>query len=123
MDRFITKSKYFTANFNTAIFSDPIRIYFSSQHESHALELYFRLQKRKNQWDKFLRKDGAGKYCYIMLYSDQENFSKCFDRPNHQYVPTNFGDDYIIGINGPLDTNGLDRFVENFDNEIGFKDL
>ena len=77
MDRYITKTKYFSSDFNTAIFSDPIRIYFSNQQESQALELYFRLQSRKNQWEQFLRKRGKDNYCYIMMYADAFQYSQC----------------------------------------------
>ena len=119
MDKFITKSKYFSSDFNTAIFSDPIRIYFSQEYESHALEIYFQLQKRKNQWEKFLREKGSSNYCYIMLYSDPKMFEKCF-RGESTYAPADFGDDYLIGINGPMDSDGFGRFLENIDQEIGY---
>ncbi|MCJ8277341.1 MAG: hypothetical protein MJK18_10910 [Bdellovibrionales bacterium] len=122
MDRYITKSKYFTPKFNTAIFSDPIRIYFSNKHESQALELYFHLQQRKNQWEKFLNKRGEGNnYCYIMLYPESEQYTECFAEKGEEFSPADMGSDYVIGINGPLDEQGVDQLLNSLDDQIGFK--
>ena len=124
MDRYITKTKYFSSEFNTAIFSDPIRIYFSNEQESQALELYFKLQSRKNQWEKFLRKRGNDNYCYIMMYRDQQEFSTRFtDEANPVFAPGDMGEDYVLGINGPLSAEAVDSLFANLDNEIGFKDV
>ena len=121
MDRYITKSKYFTPNFNTAIFSDRIRIYFSNEHESQALELYFHLQKRKNHWEKFLNERGAGdNFCYIMLYSESDQYKKCFDQGEGHFSPVDMDGDYVVGINGPLDEMGVDQLLTNLDDQIGF---
>jgi hypothetical protein len=118
MENFITKSKYFNGTFNTAIFSDPIRIYFSQKHESHALEIYFHLQKRKNQWEKYLRQTRGGRYCYIMLYADSQNYETCFDKKQN-FAPGEFGNDYIVGINGPLNEGQLDSLLADLDHQIG----
>ena len=122
MDRYITKSKYFTANFNTAIFSDPIRIYFSNEHESQALELYFLLQQRKNQWEKFLNQRGEGSnYCYIMLYSEPSQYARCFDKETRAFKPADMGSDFVVGINGPMDPTTVQELLSNLDEQIGFK--
>ncbi len=119
MDRYITRSKYFSSDFNTAIFSDPIRIYFSNDQESQALELYFRMQSRKNQWEQFLRKRGKDNYCYIMLYSDPNQFKTCFDKDD-SFAPGEMGEDYVLGIKGPMSAENVDQFFTNLDQTIGF---
>ena len=55
----------------------------------------------------------------IMLYSDPKNFERCF-RGESLYAPADFGDDYLIGVNGPMDDDGFGRFLENIDQEIGY---
>lgn len=120
MDRYITRSKYFSADFNTAIFSDPIRIYFSNDQESQALELYFRLQSRKNQWEQFLRQRGKDNYCYIMLYRNTDQFNTCFDKKGESFAPGELGEDFVVGINGPMTPENVDRFFTNMDQTIGF---
>ena len=122
MDRYITKTKYFSSEFNTAIFSDPIRIYFSNEQESQALELYFKLQSRKNQWEKFLRKRGSNNYCYIMLYSDPSQFRTCFSDESATVAPGEMGEDFVLGINGPMTPEVVDQFFARVDQEIGFTD-
>ena len=121
MDRYITKSKYFTPSFNTAIFSDPIRIYFSNEHESQALELYFYLQQRKNEWDKFLSQRGEGNsYCYIMLYSEPKQYKECFENDEPYFSPADMGSDLVVGINGPLNKNAVESLMTSLDSKIGF---
>ena len=122
MDRYITKTKYFSSDFNTAIFSDPIRIYFSNEQESQALELYFRLQSRKNQWEQFLRKRGNNNYCYIMLYSDSDQFSARFESES-DYAPGEMGADFVMGIQGPMTPEAVDHFFSDMDREIGFEPI
>ena len=102
MDRYITKTKYFSSDFNTAIFSDPIRIYFSNDQEDQALELYFKLQSRKNQWEKFLRKRGNNNYCYVMLYKNEEQYSECFQENSESFARGEMGEDFVLGIRGPV---------------------
>lgn len=119
MDRYITKTKYFSSEFNTAIFSDPIRIYFSNEQESQALELYFRLQSRKNQWEQFLRKRGKNNYCYIMMYNDPSNFQNCFPQGEESFAPGEMGEDFVLGINGPMTPESVDHFFSNMDQTIG----
>lgn len=120
MDRYITKTKYFSPEFNTAIFSDPIRIYFSNEQESQALELYFKLQSRKNQWEKFLRARGTNNYCYIMLYSDDRQFKRSFADESSYFAPGEMGEDYILGIKGPMTPDLVTQFFVNVDQRIGF---
>ena len=120
MDRYITKSKYFSADFNTAIFSDPIRIYFSNEQESQALELYFKLQSRKNQWEQFLRKRGKNNYCYIMLYSDPSQYTSRFEQCEEMFQSGEMGEDFVLGINGPMTPETVDHFFSDMDRKIGF---
>lgn len=120
MDRYITKTKYFSPEFNTAIFSDPIRIYFSNEQESQALELYFKLQSRKQHWEKFLRERGTSNYCYIMLYSDAQQFQRSFANEATFFAPGEMGEDYILGIQGPMTPDLVSQFFENIDQKIGF---
>ena len=115
MDRYITKSKYFSQDFNAAIFSDPIRIYFSNSHEAQALELYFKLQSRKNQWEKFLRARGSDNYCYILLYGHQDQLVSRFNVPEKYFETGEMGEDFILGIGGPLTTDQIDELLDNLD--------
>ena len=119
MDRYITKTKYFSSEFNTAIFSDPIRIYFSNEQESQALELYFRLQSRKNQWEQFLRQRGKDNYCYIMLYPDQDQFADRFSEKDKSFAPGDMGEDFVVGIQGPMSPENVDHFFADMDKTIG----
>ncbi len=121
MDRYITKSKYFSPDFNTAIFSDPIRIYFSSDQESQALELYFKLQSRKDQWEQFLRQRGEQNYCYIMLYRDKNEFQDRFESTEVSFAPGEMGEDYILGIRGPMTPELVESFFADLDKKIGFE--
>jgi hypothetical protein len=120
MDRYITKSKFFSPDFNTAIFSDPIRIYFSSEQESQALELYFKLQQRKEQWENFLRQRGDNNYFYIMLYSDDSQFSGRFQGESGFYAPGEMGEDFIVGIRGPMTPERVDTLFTDLDSQIGY---
>ncbi len=122
MDRYITKTKYFSSEFNTAIFSDPIRIYFSNEQESQALELYFKLQSRKVQWEQFLRKKGKDNYCYIMLYRDAEEFQSRFENQNLTYAPGEMGEDLIFGIQGPMTPESVAHFFTDLDQQIGYQE-
>lgn len=119
MDRYITKSKYFSTDFNTAIFSDPIRIYFSNEQEAEALELYFKLQSRKNQWEKFLRTRGPSNYCYILLYRTAEEFGLRFNN-TYDYAPGEMGEDFVLGINGPMTPQKIESFLSSMDDQIGY---
>lgn len=119
MDRYITKSKYFSAEFNTAIFADPIRIYFSNDQESQALELYFRMKERKELFDKFLQQRGSNNYCYIMLYGDPEEFDQRFSgSANAAYAPGEMGEDYICGLRGPMTSDRVDGFLASLDETL-----
>ena len=120
MDRYITKTKYFSSDFNTAIFSDPIRIYFSNEQEAQALELYFKLQSRKSQWEKFLRQRGSNNYCYIMLYNQGADLQTRFQSKDDQFAPGEMGEDYVLGIQGPMTPDRVDNFFTRFDKEIGY---
>lgn len=119
MDRFITKSKYFSSKFNTAIFSDPIRIYFSNEQESQALEIYFQLQSRKNQWEKFLRQRGSDNYCYILLYTSSNEYQTRFEN-EESFSPGEMGEDFVLGISGPMTNDALEKFISEMDHKIGF---
>lgn len=123
MDRYITKSKYFSPDFNTAIFADPIRIYFSSEHESQALELYFKLQSRKERWETYLRQRGQDNYCYLMLYRDGQQFSSRFETPNLDFAPGEMGEDLILGLRVPMTPETVDHFLRDIDQRIGVANL
>lgn len=119
MDRYITKSKYFSPQFNTAIFADPIRIYFSNDHESQALDLYFRMQERKELFEKFLRQRGDDNYCYIMLYADSKDFTERFSESSEEtFAPGEMGVDYIYGLSAPMTEERVQSFLDNLDQTL-----
>lgn len=120
MDRYITKTKYFSPDFNTAIFSDPIRIYFTNDQESQALELYFKMQSRKNKWEQFLRQRGNNNYCYIMLYNDARGFQNSFQGASEHFAPGEMGEDVVYGIQGPMSPEIVELFFQEVDRRIGY---
>ena len=115
MENFITKSKYFNENFNTAIFSDPIRIYFAEEHESQALEMYTHLQQRREECESFIRQKGDGQYCYFMIYSSAEDYKKHFASGESAH-PVEFGNDFVFALPGPPESEaGLQSFLKQVD--------
>ena len=55
-----------------------------------------------------------------MLYEKSDQYEKCFDQDQGRFMPTDMGSDYVIGVNGPLDNNGVDQLLEHLDRQIGF---
>ena len=78
------------------------------------------MQKKKNQWESFLSQAGKGKYCYIMLYSDRQQYAQCFENKVESYSPGKFGEDYIVGINGPLNTEDFSDFLTSMDETLTY---
>ena len=118
MDPYITKTKYFSKDFDTAIFSDPIRIYFSHEQEDQALEIYFRLQSRKKAWQHFLDSRGTDNYCYILLYPDHTQYENRFDHSRENFSPREMGENFLLGIKGPMLSASVDQLFENMDQTL-----
>ena len=106
----LTQSKFFSPVFNAAIFDGPIRIYFAQNQESSALKLYFACMKR-------LRSDiELEANIFILIYPNAENYSLVFGNENlHEIQLAQLDEDFVIGLNGPVDENDFDQFFKRFD--------
>ncbi len=132
---YVTQSKYFSPAFNAAIFDGPIRIYFAQYQESQALKLYFHLQERFQS----LRKNARGLFrdrtrnIFVMLYPTVEMFDASFggqrDAPvtaasveagagawsAKNFVRAMMGEDFVIGVRGPMDDSEYDDLDAEMD--------
>jgi hypothetical protein len=123
----VTQSRYFSPAFNAAIFDGPIRIYFAQYQESQALKLYFNLQNRFGD----VRKQARGIFknrsqnIFVMLYPSAEVFNLSFDTGQIksrggmlEIARGQFGNDFVIGVNGPLEDDALDILCREMDDIV-----
>jgi hypothetical protein len=136
---YVTQSKFFSPAFNAAIFDGPIRIYFAQHQESLALKVYFHLQERFCDIRKEVRgqlRDRA-RNVFVMLYPTLETFDLSFkgDDANlsaldvsaeslasgagawsgRQVVKTRLGQDFVVGVRGPLDEDDFQELDHELD--------
>ena len=106
----LTQSKFYSPVFNGAIFDGPIRIYFAQNQESSALKLYFACMKR-------LRTDiELDANVFILIYPDAENYGLVFgDKDSDEVQVAQLDEDFVVGLNGPIDEEDFDRFFKRFD--------
>lgn len=108
-EKLFTQSVYYSPAFNSAIFDGNIRIYFAQCQEATALKLYFELQ----EWEAHLRNDlknrllKNGFHLFILIYPTQETFSLSFEGEFRKLVESKLGNDYIIGLCGPVCEDSL----------------
>ena len=113
---FLTQSKYYSPSLNAAIFDGPIKIYFAQHQEELALELYSHLQKNIQ---KKLRSSTLGATnIYLMMYPNNESFEMSFDlqadpQTDHFMAQEMFGEDYVLGIRGPIGANEYEALYKN----------
>lgn len=110
----LTQSKYYSAVFNAAIFDGPLRLYFAQYQEPLALKLYFKLQDGlKLLVDRARAENRELPTLFIMLYPTEELFKDCFEPASAQQKMdmAPLGDDYILGIQGPLKEEDYDVVV------------
>jgi hypothetical protein len=113
---YVTQSRFFSPEFNAAIFDGPIRIYFAQYQEALALKLYHNLQERfgdirKNARGIFREK---GRNIFVMLYPTNETFDSSFPAPV-MIAKDSLGSDFVVGVRGPLGDEYLDALFETMD--------
>lgn len=110
---FVTQSKYYTNQFNAAIFDGPLRIYFAQEQEGEALKIYFQLQEcltEKTLENKMATREKLrklGKCIFIMLYPDAHSFQSVFAGEKGSLVHQYFGDDDLVGLQIPKSATEL----------------
>lgn len=130
---YVTQSKFFSPAFNAAIFDGPIRIYFAQYQESLALKIYFSLQERFQDARKNARgifKDRA-RNIFVMLYPTDETFHLSFNGDasadltqgagawaGRSIVRTRLGQDFIVGVRGPLEETELEDLYGEMDSIV-----
>jgi|GEM_PF-2749459 len=72
MEKVITDCKFFHSQLDTAIFDDPVRIYFSRKDEEAALKVFVQLKKQleENESLKDLQRKSA--ILYILLQPNEK---------------------------------------------------
>jgi hypothetical protein len=109
----LTQSRFYSPVFNAAVFDGPIRIYFAQHQEALALKVYFRLQQYLKDTYSAFRKTFKqhGQTVFLMLYPTQESFENSFSsEPAHgNVVSERLGDDFVLGVRGPLDDSAYDE--------------
>lgn len=102
----LTQSRFYSPVFNAAVFDGPIRIYFAQHQEAQALQVYFRLQQSLKETYATLRKTFKqhGQTVFLMLYPNLESFENSFskDTVGCNCVSERLGDDFVLGVRGPL---------------------
>ncbi len=104
----LTQSRYYSPAFNAAVFDGPIRIYFAQHQEALALKVYFQLQNRLKEAYLSARQNFKqnGQTIFLMLYPTVEAFESSFSRQISDLVVVEiFGDDFVVGVRGPLNDN------------------
>lgn len=105
------QSKFFSPTFNTAIFDGPLRLYFNQSQENEALKVYFSLQTHLTDKNNLLislrERFPKNSTLFIMIYPNKESFLQSFDQ-NQDLAFEKMGNDYIIGIQGPVSDKAKD---------------
>lgn len=108
----IYRSSYFRSEFDTAIFSDPLRFYFNQNNEPDALLLYFRMQKYLKV--RLKSQEHCRGHLLVLLYSDAESFRKSFG-DNVKVGVRKLNDDFVMGLCGPLEGDWFPSIVDCID--------
>ena len=102
----LTQSKFYSPAFNGAIFDGAIRIYFAQHQEADALKIYFRIQKliQEEEWESLMSVRKGNSHIFIMLYPSDETFLRSFEGQLEcdRVIREDLGEDWVIGIRGPL---------------------
>lgn len=99
----LARSKYFTNDFNAAIYDGPLRIYFAQAHESEALKVYYHLQQK--MFKESPRESlGESRNVFVMLYPNGELMSQSFASESGTKQPQiaceKMGEDVVLGVCG-----------------------
>lgn len=113
----LTQSRFYSPVFNAAVFDGPIRIYFAQHQEPLALKVYFHLQQyMKDSYSAFRKSFKAhGQTIFLMLYPTLESFENSFsnDAPSTTVVSERLGDDYVLGVRGPLNDGDYEEIFRS----------
>ena len=76
-------TRFYSPDFNTAVFDGAFRIYFSQTYESAALKLYHLLQtEHQNLWNDVKRWSLQNKeHVFLLIYPDQKSVQSIFENP------------------------------------------
>lgn len=103
----VTKSRFFSNHFNTAIIDGPLRIYFTDRQESQALQVYFEIQETLKQRGVYLNSIAlSSPNTFVMLYPNSESFSEIFSSKSG-VGEDRFGEHFVLGIN--LESPAIDN--------------
>lgn len=109
----LTQSRFYSPVFNAAVFDGPIRIYFAQHQETLALKVYFRLQQYLKETYTTFRNTFKhhGQTVFLMLYPTAESFENSFsnDPASGRVVSERLGDDFVLGVRGPLHDDNYDE--------------
>ncbi len=110
---FVTQSKYYSPVFNAALFDGPLRLYFAQSHEADALKVYFQVQEILGSPELRRHFKSNNQCLYIMIYPTPESFEILFTDPSSQgFEATQLDQSPLIGIKGPLTSEGVEKVVE-----------
>jgi hypothetical protein len=111
----LTQSRFYSPAFNAAVFDGPIRIYFAQHQEEQALKIYFQLQQSLKELYAGFRKSYKqhGLTIFLMLYPNLESFEYSFskDTVGHDVVSERLGDDWVLGVRGPVGDGQCDEIA------------
>lgn len=112
----LTQSRYYSPVFNAAVFDGPIRIYFAQHQEALALKVYFHLQEYLKETYATFRKTFKqhGQTVFLMLYPTLESFENSFSQDDTlgTVIAERLGDDYVLGVRGPLNDTNYDEVFQ-----------
>ncbi len=112
VERDIYRSPYFRSEFDTAIFSDPLRFYFNQSNEPDALLLYFRMQKYLKA--RLKCQENFSHHLFVLLYSESASFRKSFGEDVKVGVQR-LNNDFVMGLCGPLAEDWFPSIIECVD--------
>ncbi len=112
----IYQSSCFSSEFDTAIFSDPLRFYFNHNNEPDALLLYFRMQNYLKA--RLQSQENFSGRLFFCLYSEWEVFRKSFGGDVKIGVHK-LNNDFVVGLCGPLVEDWFPSIIDCVDNIIG----
>ena len=120
---YVTQSKFFTPEFNGAIFDGPIRIYFAQHQEALALKVYLNLQERFGEIRRAARGvfRERGSSIFVLLYPNAESFDVSFEATgavvdaDPDVMQRRLGADYVLGVRGPLAEERLEVLYGHMD--------
>ena len=95
---FVTESRFFSQEFNSAIIDGPLRIYFADRQESEALHVYFEVQQALLVIGKKLSSfPNHHPHLYLMMYPTRQSFINVFNW-EEKSVFEKFKEHLVLGL-------------------------